>query len=322
MSVIDLNGLNIYFRNNHSDINIVKDLNLQIQSSQTYGLVGESGCGKSITAYSIMGILPQRAYSSGKIIFMGNDLSTLTPEEMRKLRGNKISMIFQEPMTSLNPVLTIGSQISEVLITHKDMSKKDAKDKAAQLLTSVKIPSPILRYKDYPHQLSGGMRQRVMIAMAIACKPSLLIADEPTTALDVTIAAQILSLLNQIQQEFNTSILLITHDLAIISENTVMTSVMYAGSIVEQSPTSELFNNPLHPYTIGLLNSLPSNKSISLTPIPGTVPRPGNLPPGCRFSDRCESKIEQCSISEPELKEHSQGHLVRCIRVGDNHHGG
>ncbi|MBF0472902.1 MAG: ABC transporter ATP-binding protein [Nitrospirae bacterium] len=315
MSVISLNNLNIFFKNNHKDINIVKNLNLQIQNSQTYGLVGESGCGKSITAYSIMGILPQMAYSKGEIVFMGQDLSSLSPEEMRKLRGNKISMIFQEPMTSLNPVLTIGNQISEVLITHKSMSKKDAKDKSVELLTSVKIPNPLLRFKDYPHQLSGGMRQRIMIAMAIACNPSLLIADEPTTALDVTIAAQILSLLNQIQEDFHTSILLITHDLGIISENTVMTSVMYAGSIVEQCPTAELFNNPLHPYTIGLLNSLPGDKSVSLTPIKGSVPRPGNLPPGCKFSDRCTIMTAECSISEPELKQYSQGHLARCIKI-------
>jgi oligopeptide/dipeptide ABC transporter ATP-binding protein len=262
-----------------------------------------------------MGILPQRAYSQGEIIFEGQNLSTLTSEELRGLRGNKISMIFQEPMTSLNPVLTIGSQIAEVFITHKDMSKNDAKDASIELLGAVKIPYPFLRYKDYPHQLSGGMRQRVMIAMAIACNPSLLIADEPTTALDVTIQAQILSLLNQIQEDYNTSILLITHDLGIISENTVMTSVMYAGRIVEQTSTTELFNNPLHPYTIGLLNSLPSQKSIALNPIAGSVPRPGNLPKGCKFCDRCINKIDECTESEPQLREYTKGHLVRCVRV-------
>lgn len=320
--VISLKGLNVYFkqgkkgiRNNLKDINIVRDLSLQIQSSQAFGLVGESGCGKSITAYSIMGILPERAYSQGEINFKGNSLSTLSKEEMRLLRGRDISMIFQEPMTSLNPVLTIGSQISEVLITHKAISKKDAKDKAVELLASVKIPNPSLRYNDYPHQCSGGMRQRIMIAMSIACGPSLLIADEPTTALDVTIAAQILSLLRDIQDEFHTSILLITHDLGIISENTAMTSVMYAGRIVEQTSTHELFNNPLHPYTIGLLNSLPGEKSFSLIPIQGIVPRPGDLPAGCKFSDRCSRKIDQCIHIEPELKEKSYGHLVRCIRV-------
>jgi oligopeptide/dipeptide ABC transporter ATP-binding protein len=234
---------------------------------------------------------------------------------MRRLRGKELSMIFQEPMTSLNPVLTIGYQISETLTTHEGLSTKKAMDRATELLRAVRIPSPEIRVKEYPHQMSGGMRQRVMIAMAIACNPSLLIADEPTTALDVTIQAQILELLMDLKQEKNMSILLITHDIAVIAENAGRAAIMYAGRIMEASRVSNILSDPKHPYTIGLLDSLPKTKGIPLKPIPGYVPRPDRLPPGCKFSDRCVYKISDCLKEEPVLREISPGHFSRCIRA-------
>jgi oligopeptide/dipeptide ABC transporter ATP-binding protein len=261
-----------------------------------------------------MGILPHNAFAEGEIMFKGNDLLKLDNESMRKLRGKDVSMIFQEPMTSLNPVLTIGYQIAEVLTTHLRLSKRDALDKAVELLKAVKIPSPEIRIQEYPHQMSGGMRQRVMIAMAIACNPSLLIADEPTTALDVTIQAQILDLLGALRKQRNMAVLLITHDIGVIAENADTAAIMYAGRIMEISGVTTVLHNPKHPYTIGLLDSLPKKKGIPLKPIPGSVPHPDKLPAGCKFSDRCRYMLPECQREEPALREIMPGHSVRCVR--------
>ncbi|MBF0337445.1 MAG: ABC transporter ATP-binding protein [Nitrospirae bacterium] len=314
MEVLKVEGLSIYFKNKSQPvIRVVSAVDFVVGDSEVFGIVGESGCGKSITAYAIMSILPDGAFYEGDIRFQGKSMSGLTAEGRRQLRGNRISMVFQEPMTSLNPVLTIGYQIAEVLMTHKGISRKEATDRAAELLDAVKIPSARARVNDYPHQLSGGMRQRVMIAMAVACDPALIIADEPTTALDVTIQAQILHLLHGIREEKNMSMLLITHDLGIIAEHTSKVMVMYAGRVMELSSTQELFKAPMHPYTLGLMNSLPRGRGVALQPIPGFVPRPDNLPDGCKFSDRCEHVTGQCREAEPPLRELAPGHMVRCI---------
>jgi oligopeptide/dipeptide ABC transporter ATP-binding protein len=312
--VLEVSSLDISFRSANNFVKVVSCINFEIKESEVFGLVGESGCGKSLTALSIMGILPHNAYAEGGIIFKGTNLLNLDNESMRRLRGREISMIFQEPMTSLNPVLTIGYQVAEVLMTHMGLSKKKAMDYAIELLRAVKIPSPEIRIKDYPHQMSGGMRQRVMIAMAIACKPSLLIADEPTTALDVTIQAQILDLLRSLRQERKMAILLITHDIGVIAENSERAAVMYAGRIVELSTVSNILKKPGHPYTIGLIESLPKRKDIPLNPIYGTVPSPDKLPYGCKFSDRCSYMILDCLREEPALREIIPGQFVRCIR--------
>jgi len=317
VSLLSIRDLTISFKYEKNSLKIVSGVNFEIQEAEVFGLVGESGCGKSLTALSIMGLLPHNAFAEGNIIFQNKNLLSLDNKSMRKLRGKELSMIFQEPMTSLNPVLSIGYQVSEVIITHEGLSKKDALNKSIKLLKAVRIPSPEKRIKEYPHQMSGGMRQRVMIAMAIACNPSLLIADEPTTALDVTIQAQILALLMELRLQRKMSILLITHDLGVIAENASIAAIMYAGRIVELAKVHELIENPLHPYTKGLLDSLPKTKGISLKPIPGFVPRPDKLPPGCKFSDRCFYSKAECNLQEPELKEISKGHFCRCIRVGN-----
>jgi len=317
VSLLSVRDLNIFFKSSSQPVSVVSHLNFAIAESEIFGLAGESGCGKSITALSILGILPALAYAEGEISFRGKNLLTLGREPMRRIRGKEISMIFQEPMTSLNPVLTIGYQIAEVLVTHEHMTKKDAMEKAVGLLRAVRIPSPELRIKEYPHQMSGGMRQRVMIAMAIACNPALLIADEPTTALDVTIQAQILELIQGLREERKMSILFITHDLGIIAENAARVGIMYAGRIMELAETQEIFSNPRHPYTMGLLGSLPKEKGKELVPIPGFVPRPEALPPGCKFSDRCGYVIEPCRKEEPQLAEILPGHHARCIRANE-----
>jgi oligopeptide/dipeptide ABC transporter ATP-binding protein len=312
--LLKVRDLNISFNSTLNTTKVVSCLNFEIKEAEVFGLVGESGCGKSLTALSIMGILPQNAVAEGEIIFKGKNLLTLDSESMRRLRGKELTMVFQEPMTSLNPVLTIGYQVAEVLTTHMGLSMKEAMNNSIELLRAVKIPSPEIRIKEYPHQMSGGMRQRVMIAMAIACNPSLLIADEPTTALDVTIQAQILDLLMNIRQQRNMSILLITHDIGVIAENSEMAAVMYAGRIVEVSKVSHLLEIPKHPYTMGLLESLPKRKGIPLKPISGSVPKPDELPPGCKFSNRCPYMIPDCQKEEPALKEIIPGHFSRCIR--------
>jgi len=314
MPLLTLRDLAISFSSGNSAIKVVSGLNLEIEEAQVFGLVGESGCGKSLTALSIMGILPHNAFTEGEILFKGNNLLRIDKESMRRLRGKELSMIFQEPMTSLNPVLTIGYQVAEVLMTHLGMRKNAAMGKTVELLRAVKIPSPEIRIHEYPHQMSGGMRQRVMIAMAIACNPSLLIADEPTTALDVTIQAQILDLLRNLRQQRNMAVLLITHDIGVIAENADVAAVMYAGRIVELSQVMNILNTPKHPYTMGLLDSLPKQKGIPLKPIPGSVPRPDKLPPGCKFSDRCQYVIPDCRREEPGLREITAGQFTRCIR--------
>jgi len=314
VSLLEVRDLEISFRSSHKPVKVVSSLDFTIAEAQVFGLVGESGCGKSLTAHAIMGILPHNAYAEGKIIFQGNNLLGLDRESMRRLRGKEISMIFQEPMTSLNPVLTIGYQIAEVLTTHMGVTNKEAFSQTVELLRAVKIPSPEVRIREYPHQMSGGMRQRVMIAMAIACNPSLLIADEPTTALDVTIQAQILELLRTLREQRKMAMLLITHDIGVIAENAEQAAIMYAGRIVELSSVRDLLADPKHPYAIGLLESLPKRRGLALKPIPGTVPRPDRLPPGCKFSDRCTYMIPECTKEEPVLREIRQGHFARCIR--------
>lgn len=315
MSLLDVRDLSIYFRSAPNPVEVVSDLNFTVRESEIFGLAGESGCGKSITALSVMGILPSNAIAEGDVFFRDKDLLKLDKEKMRQLRGREISMIFQEPMTSLNPVFTIGRQIAEVLTTHLKMSGKDARDRSIELLKMVRIPSPEIRVREYPHQMSGGMRQRVMTAMAIACSPGLLIADEPTTALDVTIQAQILDLIHGIREQQKMSILFISHDLGIIAENASRAGIMYAGRLMELADTKEIFNDPKHPYTIGLLESIPKKRGSLLKPIPGVVPHPEDLPAGCKFMDRCRYAEGECGAGEPELRNISAGHQVRCIRA-------
>jgi peptide/nickel transport system ATP-binding protein/oligopeptide transport system ATP-binding protein len=315
LDLLDIQGLTTHFLTRAGVIKAIDNLSLRLQKGRVLGLVGESGCGKTVTALSILNLVPYPGkIVSGKILFEGQDLLSLTAHEMRNIRGARISMIFQEPMTALNPVFTVGNQIAEVLTAHQNVSKQQAMDAAVELLRSVGIPSPEKRVEEYPHQMSGGMRQRVMIAMAIACKPSLILADEPTTALDVTIQAHILELLGKIQAEMGMAMILVTHDLGLIAERANEVAVMYAGRIVEQADTRELFANPQHPYTRGLMASIPRPVEAGKTrlkTIPGTVPRLYDLPTGCTFSPRCEIKTKQCGV-EPELVEVKPGHLVRC----------
>jgi peptide/nickel transport system ATP-binding protein len=315
LDLLEIQGLTTHFFTRAGVIKAIDNLSFRLQKGRVLGLVGESGCGKTVTALSILNLVPYPGkIISGKILFEGQDLLALPVHEMRTVRGARISMIFQEPMTALNPVFTVGNQIAEVLTSHQDVSKQQARDAAVELLRSVGIPSPEKRVEEYPHQLSGGMRQRVMIAMAIACKPSLILADEPTTALDVTIQAHILELLGKIQAEMGMAMILVTHDLGLIAERAHDVAVMYAGRIVEQTDTRELFANPQHPYTRGLMASIPKSDKAGkarLKTIPGAVPRLYDLPKGCTFSPRCEIKTAQCVV-EPELVEVKQEHLVRC----------
>ncbi|HEX9020346.1 MAG TPA: ABC transporter ATP-binding protein [Nitrospirota bacterium] len=315
MDLLDIQGLTTHFFTRSGVVKAVDNLSLKLSKGHVLGLVGESGCGKTVTALSILNLVPYPGrIVSGKIFFEGRDLLSLAPDEMRTIRGAKASMIFQEPMTALNPVFTVGNQIAEVLTTHKHIAKRQALDNAVELLRSVGIPAPEKRVSEYPHQLSGGMRQRVMIAMAIACKPSLILADEPTTALDVTIQAHILELLNRIQAEMGMAMILVTHDLGLIAERAHEVAVMYAGRIVEQAGTAELFANPQHPYTRGLMASTPRPAEEGrkrLRTIAGSVPRLQDLPAGCKFAPRCDLRTARCE-AEPELVEVKPGHLVRC----------
>ncbi|HXX80641.1 MAG TPA: ABC transporter ATP-binding protein [Thermodesulfovibrionales bacterium] len=315
MSLLEVRDLSVTFTTSSRPLTVVNTLNFTIQEAEVFGLVGESGCGKSLTALALMGLLPESARADGILTFKGRNLLSMDRESIRRLRGKEISMIFQEPMTSLNPVLTIGYQISEVITTHLGLSKNNAMEKTVELLRAVKIPSPEIRVNEYAHQMSGGMRQRVMIAMGIACNPSLLIADEPTTALDVTIEAQILELLGNLREERNMAVLLITHDIGVIAENADIAAIMYAGRIVELSHVSKVLENPQHPYTMGLLESLPKTKGVPLKPIKGSVPRPDALPQGCKFSDRCPYVIPDCSKEEPSLREITPDQHARCIRA-------
>jgi peptide/nickel transport system ATP-binding protein len=315
LDLLDIQGLTTHFFTRAGVIKAVDNLSLRLRKGRVLGLVGESGCGKTVTALSILDLVPSPGkIISGKIFFEGRDLLTLSPEEMRSVRGARISMIFQEPMTALNPVFTVGNQIAEVLTTHRSNTKHEARESAVELLRSVGIPSPEKRVHEYPHQLSGGMRQRVMIAMAIACKPLLILADEPTTALDVTIQAHILELLSRIQAEMGMTMVLVTHDLGLIAERAHEVAVMYAGRIVEQAETRELFANPQHPYTRGLMASIPKPGEEGrkrLRTIAGSVPRLHDLPAGCKFITRCDIKTGKCG-TEPQLVEIKPGHLVRC----------
>lgn len=316
--LIQINGLKTYFLTDRGVAKAVDDVSFDIKKGETLALVGESGCGKSVTALSVMGLVPKPPGEvvGGSILFKGQDLLKYSEKEMRKIRGNKISMIFQEPMTSLNPVFKIGDQIIEVLTLHQNISKNEAKDRAVELLKAVRIPAPENRVNDYPHQMSGGMRQRVMIAMALACGPEMIIADEPTTALDVTIQAQILELMEQLSESTGTAILLITHNLGVVAETSHDVVVMYAGRIVEKADALTLFREPLHPYTRGLMGSIPGikadDKSIKLEAIPGIVPSLFGLPKGCKFNQRCNKAFDRCFKEEPDLKTIKAGHDVRC----------
>jgi oligopeptide/dipeptide ABC transporter ATP-binding protein len=296
----------------------VDGIDLDLAEGERLGIVGESGCGKTVTALSILRLIPEPPgrIAGGQILFDGRDLFVLSDSEMRKVRGNEISMIFQEPMTSLNPVFSVGHQIAQAFRLHQGLSKNESLAQAVEMMRLVGIPSPELRVKDYPHQLSGGMRQRVMIAIAMSCRPKLLIADEPTTALDVTIQAQILALMKKLNKEIGTSIILITHDQGVIAENTQRVMVMYSGKIVETADVNTLFATPLHPYTQGLMKSIPGSGNAGcrqrLYVIPGMVPIPMNLPPGCRFYSRCPKASQPCSQEEPPFFKVSTGHLIRC----------
>ena len=308
-----------FITSRHTSVRAVDGVSFTLNRGETVGLVGESGCGKSVTALSIMRLLssPPGRIAGGKVLLEGRDLLTLQEKEMRKVRGNRVAMVFQEPMTSLNPVFTIGNQINEALRLHRGMKRREAAAESLRLLVRVGISAAEERYHAYPHQLSGGMRQRAMIAMALCCNPDIIIADEPTTALDVTIQAQILDLISRIQKESELALLLITHDLGIIAESAHRVIIMYAGKVMEEAPTALLFDSPAHPYTRGLLNSVPGvdwdRRERSLKAIPGAVPDLAELPKGCRFADRCERKIERCAGEEPALEERG-GRLIRCHR--------
>jgi len=316
--LIYVKDLHTSFFTPEGEIRAIDGVSFAIDEGKTLGLVGESGCGKSVTSLSIMRLIasPPGKIVGGEIFYRGRDLLRLKNEEMRKIRGNEISMIFQEPMTSLNPVFTVGNQIGEAIKLHQGLGKKETRAKTIEMLRLVKIADPESRVDAYPHQLSGGMRQRVMIAMALSCNPSLLIADEPTTALDVTIQAQILELIKELQQKIGgMALLLITHDLGVVAEQTDDVAIMYAGKLVEKAQALAIFTRPLHPYTVGLLHSLPGAggaKKKRLDAIPGMVPSPLNLPSGCRFRDRCPKAAGICAEGEPELLEKETGHWVAC----------
>jgi peptide/nickel transport system ATP-binding protein/oligopeptide transport system ATP-binding protein len=314
-AALKIQGLKTQFMTKGGVITAVDRIDLALEQRETLGMVGESGCGKSVTALSILRLLPKPAgrIAAGRILFEDRDLVRVSEAEIRKIRGNDISMIFQEPMTSLNPVYTIGFQIQEALRKHRGMNKAEAREEAIQVLGLVGLPEPEARIDDYPHQLSGGMRQRAMIAMALSCHPKLMIADEPTTALDVTIQAQILDLIGRLKEEIGMSVLLITHDLGVVAEICQEVAVMYAGKIVERAPVESLFKNPAHPYTVGLFESLPKvgGRGGALKPIPGVVPGLDQLLPGCAFQDRCFRAKAQCG-QEPPWYEAGENHKVRC----------
>ncbi len=319
MSLLEVKNLHTFFKTKKGIVKAVNDVTYTLEEGKTLGIVGESGSGKSVSAMSVIKLLDGNGYiESGDIKFNGRDILKCTTKEMHHIRGNEISVIFQEPMTSLNPVFTIERQIAEVLRIHQNMSKKQARERVVSLLSDVKIPNPERVSKQYPFQLSGGMRQRVMIAMALACKPKLLIADEPTTALDVTIQAQILKLMNELKRQTGTSILFITHDLGVIHEMADEVAVMYCGQIVEKAEAKTIFRDPQysHPYTEGLMTSIPrlnTPRGKKLDAIPGAVPNPLYLPEGCKFAPRCKYCTEKCKTEEPKLVEVEPGHFVRCF---------
>ncbi len=318
MPLLEIKNLKTFFKTKKGIVKAVNDVSYSLEEGKTIGIVGESGSGKSVSAMSILRLLDDNGYiESGSIKFEGRELTDLPMDEMYAIRGNAISVIFQEPMTSLNPVFTVERQLSEPFMIHQGMKKKEAKKNALRMLYDVQIPNPEAVMKQYPHQLSGGMRQRVMIAMALACRPKILIADEPTTALDVTIQAQILRLMNDLQKEKGTSIIFITHDLGVINEMADDVAVMYCGQVVEKATARTIFSNckMSHPYTEGLMFSIPRIENVGsrIEPIPGVVPHPLNLPKGCKFAPRCKYCTQKCIDEEPELKDVGDGQLIRCF---------
>jgi len=325
--ILQIKDLRTFFDTRDGTVRAVNGVSLELYAGETLCIVGESGCGKSVTAMTILGLLPKppARIESGEILFQGTDLLKLDEQDMRAIRGNDISMIFQEPMTSLNPVLTIGRQISEVISLHQGVSDRVARDRAVEILDRVRVPDAHQRANEYPHQLSGGMRQRAMIAMALSCNPKILIADEPSTALDVTIQAQILDLMRELRDDFGTSIILITHDLGVVAEMGERVLVMYAGGKVEEASVEELFHYPLHPYSEGLMTSIPRlNESLArdgdrvrLQEIPGMVPSLIEEIPGCLFAPRCSYASEQCEAESPELAEHRKHHYAACWESGN-----
>ncbi|CAN5734832.1 ABC transporter ATP-binding protein [soil metagenome] len=319
-TLLDIRGLKTWFKTDDGMVQAVDGVDLKIESGQTVGIVGESGCGKTVTARSILKLsdMPPGRFEAGQILWKGRDLIPLKADEMDKIRSREIAIVFQEPMTSLNPVYTVGDQIAEVIARHQKLGRKQAMAGAAEMLRLVNIPNPQRRVHDYPHQFSGGMRQRVMIAMALSCQPKLLIADEPTTTLDVTIQAQILELMQEMKERLGMSIMLITHAMGVVAETCQRVTVMYAGKVVEEAAVGELFGNPRHPYTQGLIRSIPrvdraAAKKQRLEAIAGTVPSLLNPAPGCRFAQRCKFAMEICTREMPPLKEAAPGHFVRCV---------
>ena len=323
--VLDVKNLQTVFFTNSGLFRAVDDVSFSVRRGETLAIVGESGCGKSVTALSIMRLVPDPPgrIVGGSVTLEGTELLELDEAEMRAIRGNRISMIFQEPMTSLNPVMRIGDQITEAVRLHRKLTSREAWNKAVEMLRLVRIPEPEQRAREYPHQLSGGMRQRAMIAMALACRPALLIADEPTTALDVTIQAQILALIVELQKELGTGLILITHDLGVVAQTAQRVIVMYAGKKVEEASVEALFENPRHPYTRGLMASMPavatfgSNSDARLVEIPGMVPSLTNLPPGCAFAPRCALAIDRCRAEYPPLQDWGGHHLAACWRAAE-----
>ncbi len=327
-TLLEVRGLSVQFDSATGPIRAVVDVHLNIARGQTVGLVGESGCGKSTLAYALLRLVPPPGrIVEGEVLWKGTDLLRLPDKEIRRVRGKEIALIFQEPSAALNPVLTVGDQVAEPLRIHQGMSRRDALAKTVELFRAVRIPDAETRVDDYPHQMSGGMKQRVLIAMAIACAPDLLIADEPTTALDVTIQAQILGLLDQLKEQFRLAILLVSHDLGVVAQNADRVAVMYAGRIVEEAPVDSLFKDPKHPYTSGLLRSIPRRSGAfiggtrgtggareRLEAIQGTVPDLAELPPGCAFAPRCPLEFDRCGSAVPPLKEIASGHLAACYK--------
>ena len=316
--LLEVQGLKTWFHTDAGLSKAVNDVSFFVEKGKTLGIVGESGCGKSITSLSIMGLVqtPPGVIAGGKILFEGEDLLEKTEEEMRSIRGKKIAMIFQEPMTSLNPVFTIGQQLIETLMLHENLTKQQAREKGIEMLKLVKIPLAEKRFDEYPHQLSGGMRQRVMIAMALCCSPKLLICDEPTTALDVTIQAQILELINELKEQTGTSVMMITHDLGVIAEVADDVMVMYAGKVVEHATCDQIFEKPMHPYTYGLMNCIPKlddDDTKELSVIEGMVPSFDDMPKGCAFCPRCPEAMDICREKMPKLSE-AEGRMVRCFK--------
>ena len=320
MALLSIEGLKVHFHTDDGWLHAVDGVDIAIDRGETVCLVGESGCGKSVTAMTVLKLLPMPPgrIVAGRVLWQGRDLVPLTNDEMRQVRAREIAIVFQEPMTALNPVYTVGEQIAEVLRLHEKLGKRAALDRAVQMLELVRIPTPQRRVKDYPHQFSGGMRQRVMIAMALACNPKLLIADEPTTALDVTIQAQILELINELKERLGMAVMLITHAMGVVAETAQRVVVMYAGKVIEEAPVHELFAHPRHPYTQGLIRSIPridlaATHKQALEAIPGVVPKLVSPAEGCRFAPRCKYAVSACTSATPPLREVAPGHKVACI---------